>query len=162
MLTGRLYGLSPVMSSLAQADLSPRSGSSRPATMRNVVVLPQPEAPSSAKNDALGHGQAQVVDRGERAEALGDVSRTQVPLGRRGGRALRAGPVSLCSPRPCSQVYPIAWENSVSYLRAVSSSRLMKAMVWARKSSSGKISGASTSDSSTCSIACFAPSTGHT
>src|SRR5690349_23918590 len=32
----------------------PEVGVSRPATIRRVVVLPQPEGPSSAKNDPLG------------------------------------------------------------------------------------------------------------
>ena len=32
----------------------PTVGSSRPATIRSVVVLPHPEGPSSAKNEPLG------------------------------------------------------------------------------------------------------------
>src|SRR5215213_769791 len=32
----------------------PAVGSSRPATIRSVVVLPQPDGPSSAKNDPCG------------------------------------------------------------------------------------------------------------
>src|SRR5215212_7186844 len=34
--------------------IRPAVGSSRPATMRSVVVLPQPDGPSSAKNDPFG------------------------------------------------------------------------------------------------------------
>ncbi|CAB4952560.1 unannotated protein [freshwater metagenome] len=32
----------------------PAVGSSKPAIIRSVVVLPQPEGPSSAKNEPLG------------------------------------------------------------------------------------------------------------
>src|SRR6478609_9363179 len=34
--------------------MRPAVGVSRPATMRNVVVLPQPDGPSSAKNEPRG------------------------------------------------------------------------------------------------------------
>ena len=40
--------------SLSPMLIVPAVGSSRPATMRRVVVLPQPDAPSSAKNDPAG------------------------------------------------------------------------------------------------------------
>ena len=53
MLTGRLYGLLPVMSS-SPIRMLPSVGSSSPATIRSVVVLPQPDGPSRAKNEPGG------------------------------------------------------------------------------------------------------------
>ncbi len=52
----------------------PQSGVSRPAMMRSSVVLPQPEGPSSATSSPEGNVQADVVQRGEAAEALRDVA----------------------------------------------------------------------------------------
>src|SRR5882672_4228726 len=40
--------------SWSPSSTRPAVGSSRPDTMRSVVVLPQPDAPSSAKNDPCG------------------------------------------------------------------------------------------------------------
>src|SRR4051812_2063221 len=40
--------------SLPPRVIVPDVGVSRPATIRRVVVLPQPEGPSSAKNDPVG------------------------------------------------------------------------------------------------------------
>ena len=53
VLTGRLYGFLCVTSSVPMT-MRPALGSSRPATIRSVVVLPQPEGPSRAKNDPDG------------------------------------------------------------------------------------------------------------
>src|SRR5262245_53553941 len=49
MLTCRLLGGTPTTSS-PRSWMSPSSGSSNPATMRIVVVLPQPDGPSSVRN----------------------------------------------------------------------------------------------------------------
>ncbi len=62
MFTGRLYGLSRLMS-VSPSRIAPAVGSSRPATIRSVVVLPQPDGPSSAKNDPWGT----VTDRSSTA-----------------------------------------------------------------------------------------------
>ena len=40
--------------SLPPSVIVPEVGVSSPATIRSVVVLPQPEGPSSAKNDPVG------------------------------------------------------------------------------------------------------------
>ena len=40
--------------SLPPSVIVPEVGVSSPATIRSVVVLPQPEGPSSAKNEPLG------------------------------------------------------------------------------------------------------------
>src|SRR3546814_10827281 len=53
VFTGRRYGFSCVIS-VSPMLMVPFVASSRPATMRRVVVLPQPEGPSKAKNDPLG------------------------------------------------------------------------------------------------------------
>ena len=53
MFTGRWYGLASVTSSSPSA-MRPRVGRSSPATIRSVVVLPQPDGPSSAKNEPRG------------------------------------------------------------------------------------------------------------
>src|SRR4029078_2011162 len=52
--------------SLAPSRITPSVGISRPATMRSVVVLPQPEGPSKAKNDPCGT----VTDRSSTATKL--------------------------------------------------------------------------------------------
>ena len=49
MFTWRLFGGTPTTSS-PRSRMSPASGSSNPATIRIVVVLPQPDGPSSVRN----------------------------------------------------------------------------------------------------------------
>ena len=49
MLTGRLSGGSIVMSR-SRSRIRPAVGSSKPPIIRSVVVLPQPDGPSSEKN----------------------------------------------------------------------------------------------------------------
>ena len=49
MFTSRLFGGTPTTSS-PRSRMRPSSGSSKPATMRIVVVLPQPDGPSSVMN----------------------------------------------------------------------------------------------------------------
>jgi hypothetical protein len=51
---------------------SPWVGLSRPAMMRNSVVLPQPEAPSSTMNSWSAMGQVDRVQGREGPKALGD------------------------------------------------------------------------------------------
>ena len=52
MFTGRSYGGTPVMSSPSM-KIRPDVGVSKPPSMRNSVVLPQPEAPSKQKISPL-------------------------------------------------------------------------------------------------------------
>ncbi len=117
----------------------PVVGSSRPATIRRVVVLPQPDGPEQREERALGDGEVEVVDGGERAEALGD--RRQLQVG--------------------AHQAPMTFAKSLSYCWRVFSSSSMKPNALARNSSSGKISGLSTSDGSIFSIASWAPATGQ-
>ena len=42
------------MISVLPREIDPLVGSSRPATIRRVVVLPQPDGPSNAKNEPSG------------------------------------------------------------------------------------------------------------
>ena len=52
MFTGRLLGGTPAISWPA-IKICPSLGFSNPASMRIIVVLPQPEGPSSAKNSRV-------------------------------------------------------------------------------------------------------------
>ena len=52
MLTLRRRGLTQVTSSPSRTTL-PEVGSSKPAIIRSVVVLPQPDGPSSEKNSPV-------------------------------------------------------------------------------------------------------------
>ena len=49
MLTGRSYGGIALMSCAVDVDRCPRSGVSKPASIRSSVVLPEPEPPSRQK-----------------------------------------------------------------------------------------------------------------
>ena len=53
--------------------MRPLVGVSRPAIMRRVVVLPQPEGPSRVTKELSCDDQVQVLHRVELAPALGDV-----------------------------------------------------------------------------------------
>ena len=53
--------------------ISPSGGCSKPAIIRRVVVLPQPDGPSIEKNSPRRIDEVRVVDRDEGAEALRDV-----------------------------------------------------------------------------------------
>src|SRR3954447_20300317 len=66
----------------------PLVGSSRPATIRSVVVLPQPEGPSSAKNRPCS------TTRSRSSTAVNTPNRLVTPL------SLRSAPASL--PVVCS------------------------------------------------------------
>ena len=46
----------------------------KPAIIRSVVVLPQPEGPSSEKNSPLRDVEVEVVDHGLLAELLGQAA----------------------------------------------------------------------------------------
>ena len=48
-------------------------GSSKPAIIRSVVVLPQPEGPSIEKNSPRSMAKSRLLDRDVAAEALDDV-----------------------------------------------------------------------------------------
>ena len=69
MFTGRRYGFSQVMS-LPLSSIVPEVGVSSPATMRSVVVLPQPEGPSSAKNEPLGTSRSRAFTAVKLANSL--------------------------------------------------------------------------------------------
>ncbi len=56
---------------------SPAVGSSKPASMRSSVVLPQPEGPSSEKNSPRRMSKRDIVDRLHRPEVLGDALRSR-------------------------------------------------------------------------------------
>ena len=56
----------------------PASGSSSPATMRRMVLLPQPDGPSSDRKAAVLDRDAEIVDRDERVEALGQSADLEV------------------------------------------------------------------------------------
>ena len=61
MFTARLLGgMSPM--SWPSIRMSPSVGTSRPASMRSNVVLPQPDGPSSAKNSSGLDVEADIVD----------------------------------------------------------------------------------------------------
>ena len=74
MLTGRSYGGMPVMSTPSM-KMRPVVGSSKPASMRSSVVLPQPEPPSRQNSSPLIDLQRDVVDGDEVAELLRDAAR---------------------------------------------------------------------------------------
>ena len=76
MLTLRFPGETQVTSS-PSSRTRPASGSSKPAIMRSVVVLPQPLGPSIEKNSPAGDVEGDVVDRHDVAEALGRRARAR-------------------------------------------------------------------------------------
>ena len=72
MLTGRLSGGSSVMSR-PRSRIRPPVGSSKPPIIRRVVVLPQPDGPSSEKNSPARDLERDAVDGADAAEALLEV-----------------------------------------------------------------------------------------
>ena len=58
--------------------MRPPSGSSKPAISRRVVVLPEPDGPSSVKNSPGVHVQVHPVHGGHVAVAFGQVGQTDV------------------------------------------------------------------------------------
>ncbi len=63
--------------------MRPLSGRSKPAIMRSVVVLPQPLGAEQGDDLALAHLEGDVVHRGDRAEAPGDVLKLEDGHGQR-------------------------------------------------------------------------------
>ena len=51
----------------------PSSGCSKPASMRSVVVLPQPDGPSRDRNSPRSDLEVDVVDGGDGSEVLGQL-----------------------------------------------------------------------------------------
>ena len=82
----------PVTSSPSSSTV-PSLGSSKPAIMRSVVVLPQPDGPSIVKNWPLRDVEVHAAHGGEVAEALGDRAqadaRRSTPLGPPGSCCVR-------------------------------------------------------------------------
>ena len=60
MLTSRLFGETPVTSRPSRKTVPP-VGSSKPAIIRIVVVLPQPDGPSSEKNSPCADRQVELL-----------------------------------------------------------------------------------------------------
>ena len=69
MLTGRRFGDSEV-TSWPCSRIRPSSGTSKPAIIRRVVVLPQPLGPSSEKNSPSRIDERHVANGGRLAEVL--------------------------------------------------------------------------------------------
>ena len=73
MLVGRRLAGMPSID-WPSTEIKPLVGLSKPAIMRNSVVLPQPDGPSSEKNSPSLDGQRGIVQRLERTVAAGDVA----------------------------------------------------------------------------------------
>ena len=76
MPTLRLFGGSSVMS-LPSIVIVPAVGCSKPAIMRSVVVLPQPDGPEEGDELAPLGREVEVLDRREGAELLLDVGQLE-------------------------------------------------------------------------------------
>ena len=135
--------------SLSPIRIWPAVGSSRPATIRSVVVLPQPDGPSRAKNDPCGIGQVEVVDRGELAERLGDAREPEV------APASRAPAISSVPHAAVVRTAPVYLVSSSGVEAPEDLGSL------ARTSSVGKISGFSASSGSILASSSWAPATGQ-
>ena len=72
VLTLRLYGGVRETSS-PSSRMRPSVGDSKPAIIRSVVVLPQPEGPSMEKNSPPAMAKSARCDRHEGAEPLADL-----------------------------------------------------------------------------------------
>ena len=68
----RWLGFSLVMS-LPPTTMLPAVGSSKPATMRSTVVLPQPDGPRKETNSPAPDIEVEVLDHGGGAEGLADM-----------------------------------------------------------------------------------------
>ena len=66
------------MTSTPPSSTRPSSGSSKPAISRSVVVLPEPDGPSSVKNSPLRDVQVDAVDGGDVAVALDELDETDI------------------------------------------------------------------------------------
>ena len=85
MLTGRLSGGS-VVTSRPRSRMRPPVGSSKPPIIRRVVVLPQPDGPSSEKNSPATDLERDAIDGPDLAEMLLQVEQLDL-----GGRRVRLG-----------------------------------------------------------------------
>ena len=126
--------------SLSPNRIVPSVSSSSPATMRRVVVLPQPEAPSSAKKLPCGTVTERSSTAVIAAEPLGDVLQHEIF---------------------CHGYAPITCWNFCSKMRSCASLSAMNTFDVDRTDSSGKISWFSASSGSIFSISSWAPSTGQ-
>ena len=73
VLTLRLYGRRPRDVVAVEQDRARAWAISKPAIIRSVVVLPQPDGPSIEKNSPRADAEVGVLHRDEVAEPLGDV-----------------------------------------------------------------------------------------
>ena len=71
-----------------EQDASPEVGSSSPAIMRSVVVLPQPDGPSRHEELAVLDGEVDALDGGEVAERLVQVLEPDLGHGAQSGKWL--------------------------------------------------------------------------
>ena len=99
MLTSRLFGRHPGDVAAVQVAPMPRVGSSKPAIMRIVVVLPQPGRAEHREELALIDHEVDAGDRGDdlavRGELLGHAD--QFDRRRRRSVAVVTGTLSLSS-----------------------------------------------------------------
>ena len=76
--------------SLPARVIDPELGVSRPATIRSVVVLPQPDGPEQGEERAAGHVEVELADGVEGPEVLGQLPQREPVVRRR--VAQRLGP----------------------------------------------------------------------
>ena len=81
--------------SLPASVIVPELGVSRPATIRSVVVLPQPDGPEQREERAARHVEVELADGVEGAVVLGQLAQRQPVVRRRVGRLLRRTPSGL-------------------------------------------------------------------
>ena len=155
MLTGRLYGLAQVMSS-APMLIRPDVGSSSPATIRRVVVLPQPDGPSRAKKDPRGIVNVRSSTATKSPNRFVTLSSCRSPLPSSPAVSAAGLLVRFAMRQP-----PVIWANSFSYFAVSSSFRDLKLWKFLRSASVGKISGFLASSGSMACMASCAPVTGQ-
>ena len=91
MLTSRSLA-GRVVTSWPPMRIRPPSGCSSPASMRRVVVLPQPEGPSSVTSVPASIVEVDALDCDERAEGLADGFEADGPADGGRGHAMRSLP----------------------------------------------------------------------
>ncbi len=146
MLTGRRYDL-VFVTSLPPIRMRPAVGSSSPAIRRSVVVLPQPDGPSSAKNDPAG------IVRSRCSIAVNPGNRFVMPT------SSRSAPDSAKLVATAQAPSRTLW-NAAPNVCSSAPVRLRKTLTVDSVSSSGKISWFSASSGSISTIASLAPTTG--
>ena len=132
---GRVMSVSPIR-------IWPAVGSSRPATIRRVVVLPQPEGPSRAKNEPCGMVRSSGCTAVNSPKRLGQPDQPEV-----------AGLV-------LGHQLAVRSEKAREYLVSSSAVRPLKTLARERTSSLGKISGLSAVSGSSLARASLVPTTG--